>query len=314
MNIASGASRRRALILLETLLCAAWAYVALPGHLAAEDKKPVPAANAAKADANAKKPAPAAEKPAAGEKPVADDETPTPAPEGEAKKTVETESTLWWVIKWSGPIGLVLLLLSIYFVSTVARLFWEMRVEVAAPPETVAQCESLLERRDFKGIYALVKEDDSFFGRLLTTGIADLPNGLAEARDSMERMGETITAEMEKKISMLAVLGTLGPMIGLLGTLMGMISSFSVIAMSDVQLKASQVAKGISQALVLTFEGVFLAVPAIYFFALFRNRVVFISTSVMLTADQFLRHFSHAGRAKASAAAPPAIPPVKTAE
>ncbi len=79
---------------------------------------------------------------------------------------------------------------------------------------------------------------------------------------------------MEKKISMLAVLGTLGPMIGLLGTLKGMIASFSVIAMSDTQLKASQVAGGISEALLLTFEGVALSVPAIYFFALFRNRVV----------------------------------------
>ena len=46
-----------------------------------------------------------------------------------------------------------------------------------------------------------------------------------------------LTAEMEKKISMLAVLGTLGPMIGLLGTLKGMIASFSVIAMSATQIE-----------------------------------------------------------------------------
>ncbi len=220
MDIALGASRRRASVLLAVLLCAAWAYVALPGRLAAQDKKPPPAA------ANAEKPAADAKKPAAeAEKPAADGETPAPA-EGDAKKPVETESTLLWVIKWSGWIGLVLLLLSIYFVATVARLFGEMRIEVAAPAEVVSQCEGLLERRDFKGIYTLVREDDSFFGRLLTTGIADLPNGLAEARDSMERMCDTITAEMEKKISMLAVLGTLGPMIGLLGTLKGMIGAF----------------------------------------------------------------------------------------
>ena len=111
----------------------------------------------------------------------------------------------------------MILLLSIYFVSTVGRLFWEMRIEMAAPPEIVQQCENLLEQRDFKGIYNLVKEDDSFFSRVLTTGITELPNGLAEARDSMERVGDAITAEMEKKISMLAVLGTLGPMIGLSG-------------------------------------------------------------------------------------------------
>ena len=118
-----------------------------------------------------------------------------------------------------------------------------------------------------------MKDDTSFFGRLLSTGIAELPNGLAEARDAMERVGESVTVEMEKKISMLAVLGTLGPMIGLLGTLKGMIASFSVIALSDTQLKASQVAGGISEALLLTFEGVALSVPAIYFYAVFRNRV-----------------------------------------
>ena len=102
---------------------------------------------------------------------------------------------------------------------------------MAAPPEIVRQCENLLEQRDFKGIYALVKEDDSFFSRVLTTGITELPNGLAEARESMERVGDAITGEMEKKISMLAVLGTLGPMIGLLGTLKGMITAFAGSAM-----------------------------------------------------------------------------------
>jgi biopolymer transport protein ExbB len=238
---------------------------------------------------------------------LAQDEKPAVAAAGGQQKPqaqVE-ESFLHWVMRCSGLIGLVILLLSVYFVSTVARLFSEMRVEVAAPPEMMLQCETLLEQRDFKGIYNRVKDDDSFFGRLLTTGIAELPNGLAEAREAMERLGDAITAEMEKRISMLAVLGTLGPMIGLLGTLKGMIASFSAIARSGVQLDAARVATGISEALLLTFEGVALSVPAIYFFALFRNRVVYIATSVMLSADQFLRHFSHAGRAKASTAAPP---------
>jgi len=228
------------------------------------------------------------------------------APEG--SKEPEVESFLAWVVRCSGLIGLVILLLSIYFVSTVGRLFWEIRIPMAAPPELTQHCESLLEQGDFKGIFNIVKEGDSFFARLLTTGIRELPNGLAEARDAMERLGEAITAEMEKKISMLAVIGTLGPMIGLLGTLKGMITSFSVIARSDVQLKASEVARGISEALLLTFEGVALSVPAIYFFALFRNRIIHISSSVILLADQFLRHFSHAGRARAGSTTPPARP------
>jgi biopolymer transport protein ExbB len=173
-----------------------------------------------------------------------------------------------------------------------------MRPQVAAPPELVADLNELLQRREFKEIYANVKENKSFYSRLLSAGIAELPNGLAEARDAMERVGEAVTVEMEKKISMLAVLGTLGPMIGLLGTLKGMIASFSVIATHDVQLKASDVAEGISEALLLTFEGVALSVPAIYFYAVFRNRVATISVSTLLAADEYLRHFAHAARAK----------------
>ena len=234
-----------------------------------------------------------------------------PAPAAQVAPKPEEKSRFYWFLESSGAIGAVILLLSIYFVSTVSRLFLEMRQKVAAPPELVAELMDLLQKREFKEIYAIVKADKSFFSRLLVSGIAELPNGLAEARDAMERVGEAITVEMEKKISMLAVLGTLGPMIGLLGTLKGMIASFSVIALSDVQLKASQVAGGISEALLLTFEGVALSVPAIYFFAVFRNRVSTISVTTMLQADEYLRHFAHAARSKTPAAAAP--PPAATA-
>ena len=252
---------------------------------------------------------------------LAQEEKPAAAPaeaKGEVAPATEAkhQSFFLWIVETSGMIGAVIFILSIYFVATVSRMFWELRIPVAIPPDTVAKVEELLATRDFKNVFTVVKEDNSFFARALSTGISELPNGLAEARDSMERVGEAITAEMEKKVSILAVLGAIGPSIGLLGTLKGMIASFSVIAMSDVQLKASQVAGGISEALVLTFEGVALSVPAIYFFSLFKNRVTYISTQSMLQADQFLRHFAHAARGKtgagpAGATAPGGAKPTK---
>lgn len=246
------------------------------------------------------------EKPAAAEAPAAPaEEAAAPAEEGAEKAKPEApgqpkqvKTALQWFIDASGLIGLFILALSVYFVATVGKLFWELRLPVAVPPEITGRIQDLLNQRDFKGIFNVVKEDDSIFSRLLSTGIAELPNGLAEARDVMDRVGESIHVELEKRISVLAVLGTLGPMIGLLGTLKGMISSFSVIAMYDTTLKASQVAGGISEALLLTFEGVSLSVPAIWFFSFFRNRVSVITTTAALEADNFLRHFAHAARAK----------------
>ena len=317
MNLISHSLRRRAWLLLGLMLCMVLALVvSAPCHTTAQEGKAAAKKPAAEKPAD-KKPAEAKEEKAGDADKAADaaeeDKKGEEKKDGEKKteeqKKIPEENILIWIMRCSGLIGVVILLLSIYFVSTVARLFWEMRIEVAAPPGMLQQCEGFLEQRDFKGIYNLVKEDDTFFGRVVATGIAELPNGLAEARDSMERTGDAVTSEMEKKISMLAVLGTLGPMIGLLGTLKGMIASFGVIARSSgVQMEASKVANTISESLLLTFEGVALSVPAIFFYALFRNRIVSISTSVMLTSDQFLRHFSHAGRAKASAAAPATKP------
>jgi len=218
------------------------------------------------------------------------------------------QNALVWFIHTSGWIGLIILGLSIYFVAQTITLFMEFRLQVAMPPAVVSQANELLDKEDFAGVYNVLKTDKSFYSRVLTAGMSELPVGLKEAQDVLDRHGEAATVEMERKISMLAVLGTLGPMIGLLGTLKGMIASFSVIARSDQQMKASEVAGGISEALLLTFEGVALSVPAIYFYAFFKNRLMQISSTTMLAADEFLRKFyaKYKSRQRSSSAAPKA--------
>ncbi len=219
------------------------------------------------------------------------------------------KSFVWWVIKTSGPIGAVILGLSIYFVAMTSRLFLELRPTVAMPPDLMQDIQQKMEKRDYKGIYSSIKERDCLFTKVAAAGMGELSGGLDEARDVMERVADVQVVEMEKKISMLAVLGTLGPMIGLLGTLQGMIKSFSVIAMSDTQLKASEVAEGISEALLLTFEGVALSVPAIYLFAVFKNRVMSIAANTTLQADDFIKKLAQAAKSAAKAPAAAAAAP-----
>ena len=213
------------------------------------------------------------------------------------------ENFVWWVVKTSGPIGLVLFGLSVYFIALTTRLFLELRPMVAMPPDLMEDIQQKMESRDYKGVYASIKERDCLFTKIAAAGLGELSNGLEEARDAMERVADVQVVEMEKKISMLAVLGTLGPMIGLLGTLQGMITSFAVIASSDTQIKSSQVAHGILEALLLTFEGVALSVPAIYFFAVFKNRVMSIAANTTLQADDFVKKLARAAKAAAVSAA-----------
>ena len=87
-------------------------------------------------------------------------------------------------------------------------------------------------------------------------------------------------------------------MIGLVGTVYGMILSFQVIATAGSSPQASLLAEGISTALFATLEGIALAIPAISFHALFRNRIARLSLEVEATAESLLDQFMPGVRAR----------------
>lgn len=220
----------------------------------------------------------------------------------------DTMGMLGWLIKVSGLIGLFILALSFYFVAVVVQQFLELRSTIAAPPEVLEECDRLIQEGNARDVVKLVEQDDSFFSRSLHAGLSELEFSVDEARDKLERTADASTVNMEKKISILATIGTLGPMIGLLGTLKGMIGSFMAIAISGKNLEASKVAEGISEALVLTFEGVLLSIPAIYFYAMFRSRIAKISIETTMLADDYFRAIVRMLKRPRSATPAPAAP------
>jgi biopolymer transport protein ExbB len=205
----------------------------------------------------------------------------------EGTKPPARENMLQWAIRASGPIGLFLLCLSVYFTALVIRLFMEYRVSEAVPTPLVEKLEAAIRDKKFQEAYDVCKESDSFLARLVRTGIANLPNGRPEAKEAMLAMSEEIVTGLEMKISYLATIGTLGPMIGLVGTVWGMIMSFQTIATAGgEQPRPEKVAEGISTALFITLEGITLSVPAIFFFAFFRNRISQMTMEANKVADR----------------------------
>lgn len=234
------------------------------------------------------------------------------APEAGASSVAppQKKSMLRWALDASGPIGVFLVGLSIYFTALVIRLFLEFRISEAVPPALIEKLETAIKERKFQDAYDACRDDNSFLARVVRTGVANLPNGRAEAKEAMNDTAAEIVVTMESRTSYLATIGTLGPMIGLVGTIWGMIMSFQEIATAaGSQPRPDKVAEGISTALFITLEGVSIAVPAIFFFAFFRNRIALITMEATKVADRTIAAFWAA--AKNPQAAAPAAAPAK---
>jgi biopolymer transport protein ExbB len=223
------------------------------------------------------------------------------------------ESIPAWAIRASGPIGVAILLMSIYLVSLVVWMFLHYRSAVTAPRELVGDVQDLLDQSKYNEAYHRLAEDDSFLAHVLAAGVRKLPAGMLPANRAMELANEDVTMKMEHRTTYLATVGTLGPMIGLVGTVYGMIQAFRVIALAGASPQASDLAKGISTALFATLEGIAISIPAIYFYALFRNRIARLSLEVGLTAESLLERFvpgvRMTGPGQGTAASPPSPQP-----
>jgi biopolymer transport protein ExbB len=208
----------------------------------------------------------------------------------------------------SAFIGLLLLGLSIYFVAQVIRLSLEFRVSEAVPPILVEKLENAIKEKRFQEAYDVCRDDNSFLARLVRTGIANLPNGRPEAKEAMNTTAEEIIVTMESRISYLATIGTLGPMIGLVGTIWGMIRAFQEIATTaGAQVRADQVAGAIATALFITLEGISLSTPAIFFYAFFRNRIAEVAMEATKVADRTIAAFWAAAKQPSTTAATTAV-------
>jgi biopolymer transport protein ExbB len=234
--------------------------------------------------------------PAAAEAPAAAPAAAEPAP-------VEEQSFLMWMIQASGLFGFFIMLVSFVMVALIMMILLQLRRGNYLPPDLVEQFEQKLNSKDYQGAYELARANDSFLGRVLAAGMGRLSRGFDEAQAGMQEVGDDETMAMEHKIGYLALIGSVAPMLGLLGTIQGMVMSFRVIALSPTTPKPNELADGISTALFTTLEGLVVAIPAIVFYAVFKNRLQRFVMECSFVADGLMGRFQTAGKTASRPAA-----------
>ncbi len=230
----------------------------------------------------------------------------TPAPAADAAPAAEaapsSQSFLSWMVAASGLFGAVLLLLSFLMVAIIMMNVLQVRRENLLPQSFIEAFEGKLQGKDYQGAYETARADDSFVARVLAAGLSKLNRGYGEAVEGMQEVGEEETMEMEHRLSYLALIGSIAPMIGLMGTVYGMIESFRVIANSPTQPKPSQLAEGISTALFTTLEGLTVAIPAMIAYSILKNRMNRYVLEVGMVSEGLMSRFSSVGKSGKAAA------------
>ena len=97
-----------------------------------------------------------------------------------------------------------------------------------------------------------------------------------------------------RRIEWVNLIGNISPMVGLFGTVFGMIKLFNAIVTAGGQPQPAQLADGISVALVTTFWGLFIAIPALAIHWLFRNRIETLLSDATAQAENVMTEIGHA--------------------
>jgi biopolymer transport protein ExbB/TolQ len=139
--------------------------------------------------------------------------------------------------------------------------------------------------RDFQGaVKALIRKGSAAdvereIGASRTSGakvtqrtVEHMRDGKLSFDDSLEIALSEEKIDLERRLAVLGTLGANAPFIGLLGTVLGIIHAFHSLS-QRVQGGPSVILKGISEALVATALGLFIAIPAVVAYNYFVRKV-----------------------------------------
>ena len=113
---------------------------------------------------------------------------------------------------------------------------------------------------------------------------------LDTVRRSIQRATALTTSDLKKGVNTLATIGSTAPFVGLLGTVVGVINAFVGIASSGSG-GIGAVSAGIAEALVETALGLFVAIPAVWFYNYLQSRLEYFNVEMDNSSSELVDYF-----------------------
>jgi biopolymer transport protein ExbB len=195
--------------------------------------------------------------------------------------------------KAGGWVGALIILASLIAVALIIEHAITLRRASLLPGHFVTQFEQHLKAQRLQEARQLCQSDGSLLAQILGAGLAQAGSvlGFFDMQTAMQEVSERAVGRLYRKLEYLSFIAVTAPMLGLLGTVTGMIGSFNVIAATEGSAKPSQLAGGISEALVTTCMGLIVAIPVTFFVSFYRNRIDSVMAEAETLVDRLMGRF-----------------------
>ncbi len=182
--------------------------------------------------------------------------------------------SLQHIIEANGPVFLTVFgLLSL---ASLTIVIWRLWLNINAKTDLAEFINRLKEELGQGGRQAaleLCEDEPGVVPKVFATTLRTCDQGRVATRNAVGNLVELeILPGLNFLLPLIVVLAKLSPMVGLLGTVSGMIMAFSKIA-GATKVNPSDLASDIGMALFTTAEGLIIAIPLIFAYSMFRERV-----------------------------------------
>ncbi len=172
-----------------------------------------------------------------------------------------------------GPIMWPIFLCSIVALAIAFERFFALRRATIDTREFMDTMRQVLRQNRMQEAVEICDETDAPVARIMKAGVLKHDQTKDDIREAIEDAGHLEIPRLERHLSAMATCANIAPLLGLLGTVSGMIKAFAQIQNKKGQVNPSDLAEGISNALVTTAAGLTVAIPTLVVYNYFIARV-----------------------------------------
>ena len=179
---------------------------------------------------------------------------------------------MYELVKAGGWLMVPIILCSIVAMAIIIERLWVLRKRRVLPKNLVAQVWQMHRSSQLTTSHINTLRKGSPLGRILVAGLINRSHSREVMKEAIEEVGRQVVHELERYLNTLGTIASITPLLGLLGTVIGMIKVFSAIVTAGVG-NPAVLASGISEALLTTAAGLFVAIITLSFYRYFSGKV-----------------------------------------